>query len=52
MKNSRKKTRTTRRRRAAVKGPGHLAAQMLRLAFYHCKQDHFLRMSGLLFREV
>lgn len=52
MRSARKRTQAVRRRRAAVKGPGQLAAQMLRLAFYHCKQDHFLRMSGLLFREA
>lgn len=52
MKTTHKRTRTARKRRVAVKGPGHLAAQLLRLAFYHCKRDYFLRMSGLLFREA
>lgn len=47
-----KKAHAARRRRAVVKGPGHLASQLLRLAFYHCQPDHFLRTSGLLFREA
>jgi hypothetical protein len=52
MKAIRKKTRTAKKRRITAKGPGNLASQLLRLAFYHCKSDHFLRMSGLLFREA
>ena len=51
MKTNHKKTRAAKRRRA-VRGPAQLAGQMLRLAFYHCKPDHFLRTSGLLFREA
>ena len=51
MKSSRRTKHAVKRRRA-VKGPAHLAGQMLRLAFYHCRPDSFLRTSGLLFREA